>query len=178
MNPTLIIFSGLPGTGKTTLARLAALQIRVPLVRLDDLLDFIPAHMLKHANPFWDDLMRIVLHLAEAQLALGLSVIIDAVFMGADRILAQDIAMRHRAAYQPIYTYVSDEKVWRARVIERRTTARPEDGPATWEGIQEQRRMFEVWQPGSALFVDAVNSIEYNLAQVLAFIAEAQSHRE
>src|SRR5689334_18734669 len=50
MNPALIIFSGLPGTGKTTLARLAARQLHAPLVRLDDLLDFIPAHMLKHAN--------------------------------------------------------------------------------------------------------------------------------
>src|SRR5215217_4404891 len=35
MKPTLIIFSGLPGTGKTTLARLLALQLRVSLVRLD-----------------------------------------------------------------------------------------------------------------------------------------------
>ena len=130
MNPTLIIFSGLPGTGKTTLARLAALQLRVPLVRLDDLLDFIPSHMLKHANPFWDDLMQIVLHLAEAQVALRLNVIIDAVFMGSDRILAQDIALRHHAAFRPIYTYVSDEQLWRTRVIERRTIAPPEDGPA------------------------------------------------
>ena len=37
MKTTLIIFSGLPGTGKTTLARLLVLQFRVPLVRLDDL---------------------------------------------------------------------------------------------------------------------------------------------
>jgi predicted kinase len=178
MNPTLTIFSGLPGTGKTTLARLAALQLHVPLVRLDDLLDFIPAHMLKHANPLWDDLMQIVLHLAEAQLALGLSVIIDAVFMGSDRILAQEIARRHRAAYRPIYTYVSDEEVWRARVIERCANAPLDDSPATWEGIQEQRRMFDVWQPGSALFVDAVDAVEHNLAHVLSFIAGPQSHQE
>jgi uridine kinase len=69
MKPTLIIFSGLPGTGKTTLARLLAVQLRVPLVRLDDMFDIIPEHMLAHANPFWDDLMQIVLRLAEAQLS-------------------------------------------------------------------------------------------------------------
>jgi len=175
MKPTLIIFSGLPGTGKTTLARLLALQLRVPLVRLDDLFDIIPEHMLAHANPFWEDLMQIVLRLAEAQLTLGLNVIIDAVFMGDDRRLAHEIARRHHAAYCPIHTFVSDEQLWCARVIARRANAPPQDSPATWEQIQEQRKEFQTWQPGSALFVDAVNSVEDNLAQILRFIEGVES---
>jgi AAA+ superfamily predicted ATPase len=52
---TLTIFSGLPGTGKTTLARLVAAHLHLPLVPLDDIVDIIPPHMGAHAQPFWQD---------------------------------------------------------------------------------------------------------------------------
>jgi predicted kinase len=173
MQQTMIIFSGLPGTGKTTLSGLLTAQLRVPLIRLDDLLDIIPGHMLRHANPFWEDLMHIVLHLAETQLAVGLSVIIDAVFMGPDRPIAYEIARRHNVAYRPVHTYVSNEQLWHERIIARRASALPKDSPATWEQIEQQRLSFEVWQPGSALFVDAVNPPQDNLAQVLRYVKES-----
>ncbi|MCB0212332.1 MAG: hypothetical protein KDJ52_23525, partial [Anaerolineae bacterium] len=80
------------------------------------------------------------------------------------------------AIFRPIYTYVSDERVWEERVRQRVATAPPEIKAevATWERIQTQRQSFYPWQPGSALFVDGVNSVETNLNQVLQFVTAAK----
>jgi hypothetical protein len=94
-------------------------------------------------------------NLVEAQLKLGISVIVDSVFMGSDRSQALEIAKKHNAAFRPIHTFVSDEKIWEQRVRQR-VLDFPEDEPATWERIQIQRRDFLPWKPNSALFVDAI----------------------
>jgi len=169
---TLVIFSGLPGTGKSTLAYLVARKLRVPLLSIDDVVAAIPQHMSRHADPFWDDMIQILLRLVEFQLEQGFSVIVDSVFMGEDRRQAYDIACRHEAVFRPIYTYLSDEKKWEERV-QQRLAAAPDEiktEMATWERIQEQRKDFYPWKPESALFVNGINTIETNLAQVLSFI--------
>jgi hypothetical protein len=90
--------------------------------------------------------------------------------MGEDRLLAHQTATRHQAEFRPIYTYVSDENIWRERVERRAATALPEDGVATWENIQEQRKFFHPWKPESALFVDTIAPLDENYAKVLRFI--------
>jgi predicted kinase len=174
MSAILTIFSGLPGTGKTSLARRAASQLRIPLLGIDDIVSFIPQAMLQQANPFWETLIGIMLSVAEAQLEIGVSVVIDSVFMGEDRLLARQIAARHQAEFRPIYTYVSDETIWRERVERRAAAAAPEAGVATWERIQEQRTFFHPWKPASALFVDAIAPLDENFAKVTQFITAKQ----
>ncbi len=173
MKTTLVIFSGLPGTGKTALAKLAAATLKMPLLRIDDIVAAIPDRMRIHADPFWDDLIGILLSLVGAQLELGIGVIVDSVFMGADRMQAYNLAMRNKAAFRPIYTYISDETVWRERVTCRAEASRPEDKVATWETIREQRKAFWPWKEGSALFVDAIHPVESNLERVVEFITTA-----
>ena len=170
MSPTLIIFSGLPCTGKTTLARRAASHLGIPLLRIDDLVAFIPQAMRDHADPYWETLINLLLNLAEAQLAIGVSVMVDSVFMGADRRQVEQIAVLHKAIYRPIHTFVSDERVWRERVEQRAAAAPPEDGPATWEQIQEQRKSYQPWPVGSALFVDAMESEDHNFTKVFSYL--------
>jgi predicted kinase len=174
MSIALTIFSGLPGTGKTTLAHLVAAHLRLPLVCLDEIVDIIPPHMGAHADPFWDDMMHIVLGVAAMHLAHNLSVIIDAVFMGDDRTGARTLATTLGARFCPIHAYVSGEQIWRKRVEDRLATAPPTDQPATWERIQIQRRAFQSWTLGSALFIDGIAPIADNLAQILRSISDAQ----
>ena len=163
---TLVIFSGLPGTGKSTLANRLARELRIPLLRIDDVVGEIPE------NPgveFWDSKVAILLGLAEAQLELGMSVIIDSVFMNTDRHHAQHIAREHHASFRPIYTYVSEDKIWEERVTIRFNELNHPDA-ATWERIRQQRGHFREWKPDTALFIDALDPVEENHAKVIDFV--------
>ena len=163
---TLVIFSGLPGTGKSTLSNRLARELHWPLLRIDDVVNNIPK------NPgveFWDSQVEVLLTLTEAQLELGISVIVDSVFMNTDRQHAQALAQKYQAHFRPIYTYISDDKVWESRVSARFTELN-NLAVATWEQVKRQRGHFRTWEPDTALFVDAVNSAEKNYEAVLHFV--------
>jgi predicted kinase len=163
---TFVIFSGLPGTGKSTLANRLAHELRWPLLRLDDVVNNIPENA---GVEFWDSCVEALLTITEAQLEIGLSVVVDAVFMNTDRHHAQALARKHQAHFHPIYTYLSDEKIWEQRLTARYIEL---NNPAvsTWEQVKHQRGHFRNWEPDTALFVDALNSAEKNFEAVLSFV--------
>jgi predicted kinase len=170
MQTTLVIFSGLPGTGKSTLANKLARELRWPLLRIDDVIGEVPE------NPnvaFWDSKVAILLDLTETQLELGLSVIVDSVFMNMDRNHAQELARKHQARFLPIFVFVSDENVWKERVTNRSKVLNHKD-VATWERIQHQRERFRKWEPDTALFIDSLHSFDRNYEAVLTFVTKEQ----
>jgi predicted kinase len=174
---TLVIFSGLPGTGKSTLANRLACELRWPLLRIDDLIDPMPAET---DISFWDGKILNLLTMTEAQLELGINVIVDSVFMKNDRLHAQELARKYNAVFRPIYTFISDEALWEKRVTDRdvfieddwRVTQRYDGKVVTdiWERLQFQRQEFLPWQPNTALFVDAIYSVEQNYESVLKYV--------
>jgi predicted kinase len=180
---TLTILSGLPGCGKTTMAELLVKELKIPILAVDDVVDAIPAQMMRHSDRFWEDMVHILLHLADSQLAWGNSVIVDSVFMGVDATHAQhtwsdrrrayDIARQRQVNFRPIYLYLSDETVWRERLA-RRAQLYPDAPAATWTQVAAQRQFFQAWKPNQALWVDSVQSVADNLAQVLDFITNPE----
>ena len=168
--PTLTIFSGLPGTGKSTLSDYLARELRWPLLRIDDVAGNVPTDADYH---FWDEKILVLLTIAEEQLKLGVNVIADSVFMGADRLHAQEIASKHGASFRPVYCYVSSEKLWEQRVTKRSKSVQ-DFNVATWEQIQHQRQWFAPWQTGTALFVDAVEPVEKNYTKVFEFVVDSK----
>ena len=166
MPTKLILFSGLPGTGKSTLAGRLARELQLPLLCIDDILGEVPQ------NPgiaFWDSKVTILLDLIETQLELGLSVIADSVFMNKDRYHARELARKYQARFLPIYIFMSDDRLWEQRVTARYNELN-NNGVAGWERIQHQSRRFREWEPGTALFIDSVYPIEKNYADVLRFV--------
>jgi predicted kinase len=168
MQPTLTIFSGLPGTGKSALADRLARELRWPLLRIDDVAGEVPPGA---DFRFWDEKILVLLNLVEAQLELGISTIADSVFMGKDRVHAQEIAFKHKALFRPIYCFVSDEKLWENRVNERHDELGNPD-VATWERIQHQRQWFAPWQENTVLFVDGVKPAKQNYVDVLHYVKD------
>ena len=168
--PTLTIFSGLPGTGKSTLADRLARALRWPVLRIDDVAGKVPADA---DYRFWDEKILVLLAIVEEQLKLGVSVIADSVFMGADRVQAQEIARRHEANFRPIYCFVSEERIWERRVNERLESEQG-SGVADWQQIQHQRQWFSPWQRGTGLFVDAIQPVDRNFASVLEFVLDSK----
>jgi predicted kinase len=176
---TFIILSGLPGTGKTTMAQLLVNELQIPILSIDDVVDAIPEHMAQHTHLFWEDMVHILLHLAESQLAWGNSIIVDSVFMGvdenqtqhrwSDRHRAYEIAGRAQANFRPIYFYISDEDIWQERLA-RRAAELQDPRVATWSQVSMQRQYFQPWQPGQALFIDSLNSVTDNFTEIMKFI--------
>lgn len=171
MHRKLILFSGLPGTGKSTLAMRLARELQLPLLCIDDVIGDVPANA---GISFWDSRVTILLDLVRTQLELGLSVIVDSVFMNMDRHHAQQLARKYQARFLPVYVFVSDENVWKDRVDARYHKLNDKD-VATWENIQHQRQRFRVWEPDTALFVDSLKSVDQNYENVLNFVMNENS---
>jgi predicted kinase len=163
---TLVIFSGLPGVGKSTLAHKLARQLCWPLLKIDDVIGEVPE---TPGIEFWDSKVDVLLDLVNTQLELGLDVIVDSVFMNIDRQHAQDLARKYQVRFLPIYVFLSDDKVWRERVTKRFNELKDKD-VATWERIQHQRQHFAQWEDGTALFIDSLNALEENYERVLSFV--------
>ena len=167
----LVIFSGLPGTGKSTLAHRLARELHRPLLSIDDVVVDVPENA---DNSFWDQQITALLNLVETQLELDLDVIVDSVFMNMDRHHAQKLAQKYDVRFLPIYVFVSDEKIWEERVTTRFDQSNNPD-VATWERIQHQRRHFREWEPDTALFVDTIRPVDETFKQVLDFVTSWQS---
>lgn len=166
----LVIFSGLPGAGKSTLAHRLAQELRRPLLCIDDVIGEIPDDA---GFSYWDSRIAILFDLIETQLEIGLDIIVDSVFMNMDRHHAQQLARKYDAHFLPIYVFVSDDYIWRERV-EARFNASIHKDTADWEQIERQRQHFRAWEPDTALFVDSLHPVDDNFKKVLDFVTSWQ----
>lgn len=169
MKATLVIFSGLQGCGKSTLARLVARRLGIPLFAKDRFQSLLRQHGL--AGRATADGYYLLLEMADAQLELGVSVVLDGVFpLPGFREEAAQIAHAHAAQFRPIYCYCSDEEEWKRRLANRRHAHVPNWSPVGWDEVERFRDLFTPWSADHALYVDAMNDLNDNLQKAVAWI--------
>ena len=137
MPPTLIIFSALPGCGKTTLAKRLAQEYGFLHVRLDT----IEQSMLRTASDFIDENgtgYDIAYHIALDNLQLDQSVIADTVnSMLITQNAWRDIAETANARYFEVELICSDKSEHKRRVEMRKADIQGHDVP-TWQDVQKR----------------------------------------
>ena len=167
-NTALVLFSGLPGTGKAVLARKVARALHIPLFAKDRIQSALRVRSL--ADSKTPDGYHLMFDLADEQLSLEVSVVLDAVFpMEGFRSAARELARRHGANFCPVFCYCSDPTIWRERMKGREQYV-PHWTPVGWEAVERLQATYEPWDPATTLFVDSLNNFEDNLVLVIDWI--------
>lgn len=168
----LIVVSGLPGSGKSTIAEGIAEKLALPIFSVDP----IESSILRSGIPksFETGLAAYVVAetLAGEQLALGLSAIIDAVSpVHESRDMWHKLARTHNARLIVIEC-VLDPAIHRKR-IEARVRNIPGIPEVTWDDVENRRKEYLEWQE-ERLILDTSDSIENCLDRALHYINQAE----
>jgi predicted kinase len=163
----LIVFGGLPGTGKTTLARLLSEAVQAAYLRIDTIEQSL-RKMTQFQGGVDDAGYRIAYALTESNLQLGQTVIADSVNpIALTRNAWRDIAARSESRIIEIETICSDVEEHRRR-IETRVIDIPGLVPPTWQQVVE--REYERWDRPHIVVDTAKLSPEDALKEILTQI--------
>src|SRR5580704_17410140 len=134
ISPSLIVLSGLPGSGKSTVAEGLSRTLSIPLFSIDP----IEAAMWRGGlskDQTGIAAYDVAIALADEHLRLGHSVIVDAVNpIEAPRAAWRSLAAKHRAELKIIECVCADEAIHRRRV-EARVRGIEGMPELTWERV-------------------------------------------
>jgi predicted kinase len=161
----LVVFAGLPGSGKSVLARGTADAIGATYLRIDT----IETAIVSTLAPFKDNPVGYVVAewVAADQLVDGRDVVADAVNgVAAARAGWAAVAARTRAVLRFVEVRCSDTAEHRRRV-ETRQPDMPGQGVPTWE--QVQRRRYEPWSAElpAPLVIDNIADPAAHIARIV-----------
>jgi predicted kinase len=161
----LIILSGLPGTGKTTIARELARRLPAVHVRIDSIEQAIRgAGVLR--GPLDDAGYRVGYAVAEDNLRVGLNVVADSVNpLSLTRSAWRDAAARAGVRAIDVEVVCSDPAMHRRRV-EERVADLPGHRLPTWAEVVA--REYHAWTDGRLVIDTASTSVESAVGMVLA----------
>ncbi len=173
--PVVLLVTGLPATGKSTLAARIAPALGAPVLGWDwmmgaltrfDRVEAAIAGMdsLGHRSVGWSLLWQT----ADAQLRRGMSVVLDGVARDHEVAGTRALAQRANAGVLVIMTTCDDEVEHRARV-EGRDRAIPGWHELTWRDVQRTKAG---WRPPTDidLVVDTLGHPDYGLRATVALV--------
>jgi predicted kinase len=173
-DPQLVVFAGTPGTGKTSLARTVARELKAVYLAKDTIKDCLVAlaerTKLDQAQQIAGPLSyELLVDLARDNLSLGLSVVLDSpagyqVFRERVKGLARSAKVELRL----IECICTDEKLLRQRV-ESRSQDLPAYRTRDWTTYQQDLAQYERLTE-RRLVVDTAESLSLNLRKVLAYL--------
>lgn len=160
----LIIFGGLPGTGKTAIARELARRIGAVHLRIDSIEQAI-RHCAAFVPPLDEAGYRVAYAVAEDNLRTGRTVIADSVNpVATTRDAWLGIARRAQSRAVEIEVTCSDAKVHRNRV-EGRSAEIPGLKLPTWQDVM--LREYDPWNREHLVIDTAARTVEENVEILL-----------
>ena len=167
----LIIFSGLPGTGKSTLAEAVGKELCIPVFARD----WLEATLLRcelqstkeDKSLSWAgyELMTV---LAERQLILGQSVILDSV-AGTETIRStwRQLSRQYDADWRVVECICSDEALHRSRLKIRKRNI-PGWHELEWSDVEKVKQYYPPWND-ERLKLDMINPYTENFFKAKAY---------
>jgi predicted kinase len=166
---TLIVLSGLPGSGKSMLAEGVSRALSIPLFSIDPIEAAMWRGGLKK-DQTGIAAYEVAIALADEQLRLGHSVIVDAVNpIEAPRAAWRSLAAKYRAGLKIIECICADETIHRARIEARRRNI-PGMPEITWARVLERRAEYEPWTDARLTLGTSIDTPEKLLADALNYL--------
>ena len=165
--PTLIAFGGLPGTGKTAVARELARELGAVYLRIDSIEQAIRALGILD-KPIEDEGYRVAYALAEENLRVGRTVIADCVNpLQITRDAWVAVADRAGASVVEVEVICSDSKQHQQRIENRVPDISGLNLPS-WDEVLS--REYEPWQRKHVVVDTARSSVEDNVNELLRLL--------
>jgi predicted kinase len=175
----LIVFSGLPGTGKSALAEEVGRRLGMPVFAKDWLEATLLRCEVQATNPqkpLGSASYELLTVLAERQLMLGQSVILDSVASTESiRTAWRSLAQTYGAELYVVECICSDEKLHRSRLGTRQRDI-PGWHELTWEEVERVKSYYVPWQE-PRLVVDSLHSHADNLTSILTYLDASPKSR-
>ena len=166
-NPVLIIFGGLPGSGKTTIARTLAQKIKAVYLRIDTIETALKKSSLKITDVAEAGYYA-AFDIAKDNLDLGHIVVADSVnACPLSRDAWQNVARSTKKDFIEIEVFCSDPVEHKKRIQERVIDIK-ELIPPTWE--QVQARDYHYWDVKGLRIDTAKQSVDAALEAIVAFL--------
>ncbi len=167
-----VVLTGLPGTGKSSVAEALARELRIPVFAKDWLEATLIRCELKPAEngpPLGSAGYQLLTTLAERQLQLGQSVILDSVASTLSiRAEWRTLARAYQAKWRVIECICSDEATHRDR-LGLRQCGIPGWHELDWSEVERVKTYYAPWDE-ERLILDAVKPLAENMAAALRYM--------